>query len=332
MLMANHLCNFSSFAGLRSKIALFLSLSAISAGAQEIVYDNTLHSLDYGLPVTAEVGDEITLGGTARNVTDVEFEYFGDWLTQGNEVGQLRFYLNDGIGVDAFGSQAPKTLIWESPLFQLYPGYNSQSINSLNITVPDNFTLAMQFYGIDRNAGEELEILLYDPPAVGKSYGDYWQKTGLIWGLWETDGVRDNFSLRLTATDTAPDGVIHYERILNRLRLSWAGNKYKLQHTTSFDQPVIWTDVIGAGSNSASVPTGNGNEYFRLATADDGVLRLQTLGSQMQLTWGGLGYVLQQNDSLDNPAGWSLVISGPNAATINTDSEHKFFRLFKLGL
>lgn len=188
----------------------------------------------------------------------------------------------------------------------------------------------MEFFGIDRDAGEEMDILLYDPPTIGKSFGDYWQNNRGIWGLWETDEVRDNFSLRVIATDTPPDGVIHYERIFDRLRLSWLGKKFKLQHASILDQPVVWSDVIGAGSNSASISTTNGNDFFRLATAGEGVLHLQSLGGVLQLTWEGIGYVLQQNDSLDNPAGWSLVVSGPNAATVNTDSDQKFFRLFKL--
>jgi hypothetical protein len=330
MAILNRNSHYPAIFGLASQIAILFTLCAMALHAQEIVYDNTVHNLDFGLPVTGEVGDEVTLGGTARNITDVQFEYFGNWLTQGNEVGQLRFYLNDGPGVDLFNSQAPKTMIWESPLFQLYPGYNAQSIHDLNIAVPNNFTVGMQFYGIDRSAGEEMQILLYDPPTVGKSFGDYWQKNGSTWGLWETDDVRDNFSIRLTATGNADDGVIHYERVLNRLRLSWTGKSYKLQHANVLGDHAVWTDVLGAGGNSVSVPTDNGTEFFRLATEGDGVLQFQILGGQMQISWGGIGYILQQASSLDNPDGWSLVLSGPNAATVSTDTDQKFFRLFKL--
>ncbi|MDB6037037.1 MAG: hypothetical protein JWM99_878 [Verrucomicrobiales bacterium] len=330
MAILNRNSHYPAISRLAPQIALVFSLCAMALHAQEIVYDNTVHNLDFGLPVTGEVGDEVTLGGTARNITDVQFEYFGNWLTQGNEIGQVRFYLNDGPGVDAFGSQAPKTMIWESPLFQLYPGYNAQSIHDLNITVPNNFTVGMQFYGIDRNAGEEMQLLLYDPPTVGKSFGDYWQKNDSIWGLWETDDVRDNFSLRLKATGDAPDGVIHYEHVLNRLRLTWTGKSYKLQHANILGEHLVWTDVLGAGGNSASVSVDSGSDFFRLATLDEGVLQFQILGSQMQISWGGIGYILQQASSLDDPAGWSLVLSGPNAATVATDTDQKFFRLFKL--
>ena len=81
----------------------------------EIVYDNTVHSLNYGLPVIGEIGDEISLGGTGRNITDVQFEYYGQWTAQGDEFGQLYFYLNDGEVVDAFGSRAPSRARRQTP-------------------------------------------------------------------------------------------------------------------------------------------------------------------------------------------------------------------------
>ncbi len=118
-----------------------MALAGGSGSAQEIVYDNTEHSLDYGLPVTGEIGDEIRLGGTNRNITDVQFEYFGNWTNQNVEFGQLYFYLNDGPVVNTDGSRAPNTLFWESPLFSVAPGFGSIGIHDLNILVPDNFTV-----------------------------------------------------------------------------------------------------------------------------------------------------------------------------------------------
>ena len=294
----------------------------------EIVYDNTVHSSNFGLPVIGEIGDEITLGGAGRNITDVQFEYYGKWTNEINAAGQLHFYLNDGDIVDAFGSRAPKTVFWESPLFNVSSGYGSIGIHDLNVAVPNNFTVSVQFFGLKPQ--EEGQILLYDPPSVGSSYRDYWQKNGSIWGLFVTDGFRDNFGLRLTAAGgiNPLDGIIHFEQVQNRLRLSWTGAGYRLQQTSALNSSV-WSDVAFS-SNSASVLIGTENRFFRLINGQvDGTLKAQLLGGQIQITWPGTGYILQQSDVANDPAGWTDVASNANAATLNIGAGNKFFRLRK---
>ena len=310
-------------------VTLLIFAGRSNFGQVEIVYDNTVHSLDSTLPVTGEIADEIRLGGIARNITDVQFEYFGQWTATGDEVGQLYFYLNDGAVVNTDGSRAPNTLFWESPLFNVSPGFGSIGIHDLNITVPDNFTVGIQFFGLTNQ--EQGQILLYDPPAVGGSFGDYWQKTGSTWGLYKTPGVRDNFSLRLTAAgpNSSDGGLIHVERVLNRLRLSWPGSGYRLQQSSNLPNVGGWIDIPFAG-NSASVLIGTNNSFFRLVSGQiDGNLKVQALGAQIQITWSGSGYTLQQNDSPNDSTGWTNVTSGANSATISVGAGNKFFRLRK---
>jgi len=53
-------------------------------------------------------------------------------------------------------------------------------------------------------------------------------------------------------------------------------------------------------------------------------------GKQLQFTWEGSGFVLQENDDLADPSGWEDVPdAGVNEATVQVEGKAKFYRLIK---
>jgi len=172
-----------------------------------IVYENATTDLNrtYG-PNGVEFGDEITLAGSNRTVTEFQFEYFLSGNANGNETVQLRFYANDGATINrpltdgtTIQSKGPGTLLYTSPVLSLQTGFNYADASGFSINVPSDFTWAVTFNGID--SGEIAGLRVYDPPTVGSSFGDFWQKNS---GTWNTYIFSDpagpaNFAARVTA-------------------------------------------------------------------------------------------------------------------------------------
>src|SRR5262245_44029043 len=177
-------------------LAKFLAISAILlpclSGTAAIVYDNTAGDLGRFYATNAEFGDQITLGGTERQVTDFSFYAF---VQTAGITYTLRFYNNDGTSP----AGSPGT----SPLFQSDPqpitqtGNQTFTVSGLSVAVPDTLTWTVQFSG----SGSEAGLLLYNPPSPGSSLNDFWQNNGGAWSLAQIDGgaVVANFAARMTA-------------------------------------------------------------------------------------------------------------------------------------
>jgi hypothetical protein len=217
---------------MRTTSTLLKSLAVLSAllpfctsGLASIVYDNSTTDLNqtYG-PNAVEFGDEITLAGSDRTVTDFKFEYFLSSNANGNETLQLRFYANDGPLINrtlpdgtTMQSHAPGTLLYTSPVLSLQTGFNTADASGISIQVPDDFTWSVTFNGID--SGEVAGLRVYDPPTVGSSFGDFWQKSS---GTWNTyifpSSTPANFAARVTAVPEPT--TIAYALLAG---LSWIG-------------------------------------------------------------------------------------------------------------
>ncbi|MDP7049825.1 MAG: DUF5011 domain-containing protein [Verrucomicrobiota bacterium] len=90
----------------------------------------------------------------------------------------------------------PGTLLFESDLFSLQNKYNTVTIHGIGVDLPQDtseVTWSVEFLnlGVGR-AG----LLLYDPPTVGDSHDDFWEKVN---GEWELKSTEDgsNFAARL---------------------------------------------------------------------------------------------------------------------------------------
>lgn len=179
-------------------LAGFVATAAlsISAQAESVVYDNTSNPLGQYFNSGTEFGDQITLGGLKgdRIVKQFRMEYYMSYGVSGDETAQVKFYNNNGPG------GAPGTLLFDTGTFSLQrAGYNNITINDVNVAVPDNFTWTVSFAGV--TGTEVAGLLLYNPPAVGSSFNDYWEKTDTGWTLKQMAGGSPvaNFAAQITA-------------------------------------------------------------------------------------------------------------------------------------
>jgi hypothetical protein len=176
-----------------------------TAGFATIVYDNSTTDLNrsYFPGNGIEFGDEVFLSGGDRTITDFRFETFFASNSNGTDpTGQLVLRLNDGQALSP-GRNAPGTEIFRGT-FDLKAGRGTVVASGLNIAIPggvDHFTWGVSMNGVD--AGEQFGLMLYNPPAVGTSFDDFWQATTdpIPWNTFLIDGgaTPANFAARITA-------------------------------------------------------------------------------------------------------------------------------------
>ncbi len=132
-----------------------------------------------------ERGDDITLAGTARNITEMTIYYITDvTVPTGNETFVIRFYQMDGAPIGT-APDSPGTLIWESAPITARMGWRSQRVLVPNITVPSHFAWTCQFGGSVGTvaAGNEIGMQFFGPPTVGVDPNWGWRKVppSTIW-------------------------------------------------------------------------------------------------------------------------------------------------------
>ena len=105
----------------------------------------------------------------------------------------------------------PGTLLYESDTFSLQNKYNTVTVHGLGLDLPEGtseVTWSVEFLnlGVGR-AG----LLLYDPPTVGKSHDDFWEKVNDDWELRSSEDG-SNFAARLAGVPIGKeDDTIIYE-------------------------------------------------------------------------------------------------------------------------
>ncbi|MHC4745008.1 MAG: PEP-CTERM sorting domain-containing protein [Planctomycetota bacterium] len=171
-------------------VILLVSFAASASGA--VVYDNSSEYLGVHAGTAQQLGDEITLAGTERTVTElhigVNLQGYG-----GTADFQAWLYANDGPGGE------PGTMLWASEVVEAIPlsGENEFIVFDVpNIPVPDTFTWTQQ----NRNATPvAVGIPLYDPPSIGSSEVHSWFGKPGSWT--KTSGVTypGNYMCRVVA-------------------------------------------------------------------------------------------------------------------------------------
>lgn len=176
--------------------------------AQQLVYANTNAFTAHFATGSLEVGNEITLAGSGRQLTSFAFEYYLP-TASGSETAQVRFYKNDSAPFAGYNS--PGTILYDSGVFNI-GSFGSQSSATLNFTladlttgvpvpltgaVPDSFTWTIQFGGL--GAGEDIGVDLYHPISVGSAPSDMWQNNAGSWQL----AVNSTYALTIGAEMTA---------------------------------------------------------------------------------------------------------------------------------
>jgi hypothetical protein len=201
------------------RIIVCLSVGALWLGvvvplSAETIFDNSVNDLTLRFnPGTLEVGDEITLGGTERNLTYFSFEYWGTASGAsfaGSVQAQVRFYYNPTGGMTFNGYPVPGDMFYDSGLFSVpsptdrrtfvfTAGSDGIPLGGLPIT-NDDITWTVQFSGM--GAGDSVGVDLYSPPVVGAEkgdFGDYWQYDG-GWSLLTNSIGPMDFGATMQAT------------------------------------------------------------------------------------------------------------------------------------
>jgi hypothetical protein len=158
------------------------------------VYDNTTYSLGVNLYATGQVGDEVTLAGSERLITEFMFGYANANKT-GMEKAHIRFYLNDGQ------DGQPGNLLKDLGSYSLQTdtSYHDLIITGLTILIPgDTFTWTVEWENFQLNPPSLPVFRLFDPPTIGSSGDFLWQYSG-SWGKIETTNYFDNLSAQIKA-------------------------------------------------------------------------------------------------------------------------------------
>jgi hypothetical protein len=193
-----------------TRLTAFLCVGAalllVQTARAEIVYDNSTNDKTNNFnPGSLEVGDQIILGGTSRQITNFIFQYYGVNFS-GDEAVRLRFYANDGAPYNGYAT--PGTVLYDSGFFTGIGStprntiiYDRSTLNG-GVNVPNEFTWSVLFTGI--SGGESAGVTIYDPPTTGASYSDYWELNGGSWTLKTNAVYNMNFAARAEATVPEP--------------------------------------------------------------------------------------------------------------------------------
>jgi hypothetical protein len=195
--------NTKSFLGRVFSLIIASTALGITAQADTVVYDNSTSYLGQRYwAVNSEFGDEINLSSstTDRVLRTFKFEYWLSHDVNSNEFVTLSLYKNDGA--DYFGGTAnptPGTLLYQTSS-AIPSGQRTflADFTGTNITLPDKFTWTVSFSGV--TGSEQVGLLFYDPPTVGSSFDDYWEKVGTTWTLKNfVGGPVSNFGAQVVA-------------------------------------------------------------------------------------------------------------------------------------
>lgn len=192
----------SSLTTVATALSVALGLCASVHGA--IVYDDSSNYLGKTYtPGNGEFGDQITLGGTERLITEFQFQTFATNNVSGNlnpnAMAEVFFRINDGPLSDT-GVPTPGTIFYDSGAFSLSTGFRTLTINDFGtLPVPNTFTWSVAFSGL--TSDERAGLLFFDPVTTGSSFNDFWVLTPSGWNTFVVDGgaIPGNFAARLIA-------------------------------------------------------------------------------------------------------------------------------------
>jgi hypothetical protein len=185
----------------------------VSSAPAQLIYDNsfppfsppTILALTNNQIVGQQIAPNFANGTYLDNFT---FEYYSAAVNSGSLSVNIKFYDNAGPTFNGYAS--PSSYFYDSGWISLVSptpgggyvlGYNLQwqdfyggapdfnnpspitPLLAMNtqIALPSTFTVVFSFTGID--PGNNFGFQLYNGPAVGTNYGDYWVDSG-GWGLY----------------------------------------------------------------------------------------------------------------------------------------------------
>jgi hypothetical protein len=159
-------------------LMILLGMSANSARATPavFVFNNTANPISGGVfgPSADQVGNQITLGGDARQITGLSWLITSQNTDLSAEI-ETHIYANDGVG------GAPGTLLWSSGLLT---GVNVSATDTLlsfavpNITVPNTITVTSRIYDSTPVA---LGRVFGGTPSVGNLNASWVETSPGVW-------------------------------------------------------------------------------------------------------------------------------------------------------
>jgi hypothetical protein len=216
--MTNQLISCKRAFGLAAAAGTTLFVTVATTNAQEIVYNNTtsplgtlLAQIAAGATTGLEAGDQITLGGAGRTITQFVIKPYNlDVAKTGT--ARVRFYNYPAVGTDP-GSSGP--LLWDSGVVnESFPaGQDSLTFTVPNVVVPNEFVWTATFTVTAAMAtGTALGLRVYDPPTVGSSANTFfWEDNPAVtpaWGQYAFNGgVANNFGAQATAQNVVVNGA-----------------------------------------------------------------------------------------------------------------------------
>jgi hypothetical protein len=193
-----------SFLWMVALTAVSLALTPVRA---ELIFDNSKNDLNLFLSRAEEFGDEIDFGGTARLVTSMAFQVFGENALPANAQARFRLYRANGPLPPAPEPQVPPPgdLLFQSPDVELRPGVQAVRIVDLSIPVPNRVMWTVEFLNLGSQAGQRAGLQVYHPPVVGRSFKDYWVKEPTRWRLYVLEaGKSASFAAQFEALPDPP--------------------------------------------------------------------------------------------------------------------------------
>src|ERR1041385_8555580 len=125
----------------KSLIAAAFFCARVIAQTPVVVYEDSANYSGTFNRSPNEYGDEIVLAGNSHYVTQFQFEYVGNFISQGDEKARIRFYENTGPGYGGSPQYLTPaaTPIWET-VVPLSSGFNTATITVPYVYVPLRFT------------------------------------------------------------------------------------------------------------------------------------------------------------------------------------------------
>ena len=223
-------------------------------------------------------------------------------------------------------AKKPGTLLYESGEFNLQNKYNTVSVTGFNLELPEGtkeVTWSVEFTNLGMG---QAGLLLYNPPVVGQSFDDFWEKT--ING-WELKSLAEsaNFAARLAGIPNgANDELIVYENAKTSLGKTYlsgseVGDTVVLNGLNS-NLTGIQFEYYGALSPLGGIPKGKIRIYL-----NDG--ESVNIGNVLVDPRGEFGLSLGEMTIYDNPRGLEgdvYFFNGEAGDSFMIESQHRVIR------
>jgi len=254
-------------------------LASLSAKSSAIVFENMSGVTTNYYMFGRQYGDDINLAGGGRIVTQFTFLYFGNVPTNLISPGEwrIRFYKNDGAleNPAVATSQKPNSLIWDSGLHPVRPGYQMTTLAVPQVTVPDRFTWTVEFSNLPQDSNNGAGLVLANPPTIGAtlpgktstvigSYTDFWMlEEADVLDSWTLQifsnnpnvGPQGNFFAQVVTKANPNKAPVWISAALNRRVSEGSTLSFQLRATDSDLPPQSLTYRLISGPTGLTVST-----------------------------------------------------------------------------